>query len=417
MRLLSYYGDDFTGATDVMEAMASHGVPTVLFTRQPTDSEFAPYTDYPVVGLAGSSRSQTLEWMDEHLPPAFNWLKALNARYCHYKVCSTFDSAPHVGSIGRATEIGAKVFAQDMVPLIVGAPQLKRYTYAGHLFAAYQGEVYRIDRHPVMSQHPVTPMDEADIRLHLARQTSLPVQLANDSWPQMGLALVDVHDAATQLVAGERLLDRESGFVVGSSGVEYALVKALAARGEISGYAVFDAVPAVERMLVISGSVSPTTERQINFAFQKGFVSVDADPVKLAREDSEEIARVLHAADQILRHGQSPLVHTALGHGSDIGSALGNDRSGIGAALGNLAKTLRERHQLKRIIVAGGDTSSHALSELNVLTLTTRFPLAATPGSPLCIAKSPQGADFEIALKGGQVGGDDYFVMLRDGLA
>jgi 3-oxoisoapionate kinase len=38
---LSYYGDDFTGSTDVMEAMALHGVKTVLFTRIPADEERA----------------------------------------------------------------------------------------------------------------------------------------------------------------------------------------------------------------------------------------------------------------------------------------------------------------------------------------------------------------------------------------
>lgn len=41
-RLISYYGDDFTGSADVMEALATHGVETVLFTRLPTASEFAP---------------------------------------------------------------------------------------------------------------------------------------------------------------------------------------------------------------------------------------------------------------------------------------------------------------------------------------------------------------------------------------
>ena len=129
------------------------------------------------MGIAGTSRSQTPEWMDEHLPRHFSWLKQLGARFCHYKVCSTFDSAPHVGNIGRAIEIGRRVFGQSITPLVVGAPQLKRYTAFGHLFAGYQGETYRIDRHPVMSRHPVTPMDEADLRRHLARQTELPVDL------------------------------------------------------------------------------------------------------------------------------------------------------------------------------------------------------------------------------------------------
>ncbi len=60
------------------------------------------------------------------------------------------------------------------VPVVVGAPQLKRYTAFGHLFAAYQGKVYRIDRHPVMSRHPVTPMDEADLALHLGGRPPFP---------------------------------------------------------------------------------------------------------------------------------------------------------------------------------------------------------------------------------------------------
>src|SRR5689334_1501424 len=106
--LLSFYGDDFTGSTDVMEALASHGIETVLFTRKPSGDEFKPFAGYQAVGLAGTSRSQTPEWMDANLPGAFAWLKSLGARFCHYKVCSTFDSSPTVGSIGKAIDIGRR---------------------------------------------------------------------------------------------------------------------------------------------------------------------------------------------------------------------------------------------------------------------------------------------------------------------
>ena len=110
-RLLSFYGDDFTGSSDVMEAMASRGVRTVLFTRLPTPTELAPYADYEAIGLAGTSRSQSPAWMDENLPRVFAWLKQLGAAHCHYKVCSTFDSSPTVGSIGRAIDIGRALAA------------------------------------------------------------------------------------------------------------------------------------------------------------------------------------------------------------------------------------------------------------------------------------------------------------------
>src|SRR5690606_23104657 len=116
--LLSYYGDDLTGSTDVMEALSSGGVPTVLFLGIPDDKLLARFEGCRAVGLAGTSRSETPRWMDENLPAAFAWLKALGAGICHYKVCSTFDSGPATGSIGRAIEIGRKVFGQGTVPLV-----------------------------------------------------------------------------------------------------------------------------------------------------------------------------------------------------------------------------------------------------------------------------------------------------------
>jgi 3-oxoisoapionate kinase len=406
--LISYYGDDFTGSTDVMEALASHGIKTVLFTRRPTAEEYRPFTDYQAIGLAGTSRSQSPEWMDRNLPQVFEWLKSLGARFCHYKVCSTFDSSPSIGSIGHAIKIAQRSFTQAAVPLIVGAPQLKRYTFAGHLFADYQGQTYRIDRHPVMSKHPVTPMDESDLRIHLARQAQVPVQL------------IDVSDGATQLAAGEMLLhlpQTASPFVVGSSGVEYALMRALADRDEVTNFA---AVPKVDRLFVVSGSVSPTTERQIRFALSKGFVGVEADPKKLANNNQSEINRLIDASSEVLVSGSSPLIYTALGSATDKGKSIDNlpdARQNLGQALGKITRICVEKFKLKRLVIAGGDTSSHALGELDVFALTTRFPLKDTPGSPLCTTHSnnPAFANLEIALKGGQVGGDDYFVKLRDG--
>lgn len=419
-RLIAFYGDDFTGSTDVMEALASHGVDTVLFTRMPTVEEFAPFSDRRAVGLAGTSRSQSPEWMDDHLPVVFNWLKTLQARYCHYKVCSTFDSAPHVGSIGRATDIGAALFGQAMIPLIVGAPQLKRYTFAGHLFAGYQGETYRIDRHPVMARHPVTPMHESDLRLHLSRQTERETLLANDQWPDCGIGLLDVHDTATQLAAGNRLLDWPGGFVVGSSGVEYTLAKALVARGDVAGNASFATLAPVAQTVVVSGSVSPTTERQITHALRLGFEAVPVDAVALAQGDDATRQAAIVASLRVLSEGKSPLVHTAMGPASDEGEKLNtiaDSRKHIGEGLGTILKAVIEAAGLRRVIVAGGDSSSHALGRLDIFALTTRRPLPATPGSPLCTAASGNSKlnGIEIALKGGQVGGDDYFSALRDG--
>jgi 3-oxoisoapionate kinase len=405
-RFISFYGDDFTGSTDVMEALASHGIKTALFTRIPTPQEFEPFKDYGAIGLAGTSRSQTPQWMNENLPRAFEWLKSLNAKFCHYKVCSTFDSSPEIGSIGRAIEIGLNTFSQANVAMIIGAPQLKRYTFAGHLFAAYQSQTYRIDRHPVMSKHPVTPMKESDLAIHLSHQTTQHVNLIN------------VFDDKTQIAAGEELLalgENYLPFIAGSSGVEYALTKGLKSKRST-----FQNLPSVEKLLVVSGSVSPTTERQIRHALQNGFVGIEVDVMALSRSDKTETARIIKLACEILEQGQSSLIYSALGSATDIGQELNAmARRSLSSNLGDIAKHCITQFKLKRVVIAGGDTSSHALGQLNISALVTRFPLAQTPGSPLCTAYSsdPFFNGLEIALKGGQVGHDDYFVRLKDGIS
>jgi 3-oxoisoapionate kinase len=90
-----------------------------------------------------------------------------------------------------------------------------------------------------------------------------------------------------------------------------------------------------------------------------------------------------------------------------------NDR--IGSSLGQILDRLIAETGLKRVVLSGGDTSSHAALNLQIDALTSVAKLA--PGGPLCRAhsKDPSRNGIEIAMKGGQVGAADYFVTARDG--
>ncbi|RUW94520.1 four-carbon acid sugar kinase family protein [Mesorhizobium sp. M7A.F.Ca.US.010.02.1.1] len=438
--LLSYYGDDLTGSTDVMEALELGGVPTVLFMRQPDDALLSRFAHCRAIGLAGTSRSETPHWMDTHLRDSFAWLKTLNAAICHYKVCSTFDSSPTIGSIGRAIEIGRSVFEQDSVPLLVGAPQLKRYTAFGHLFAAYRDQYFRIDRHPVMSRHPTTPMDESDLLIHLSRQTALSSGLVDLATLQSAsrclafdrmigngtaIVLVDVDNLETQALAGKELWRvRKPGgsFAVGSSGVEYALLAEWASNGIVGAEPGFTPPGVADRLAVVSGSCSPTTERQIRHALTDGFDGIEIDPVELVSEASQQaITRATASGRASLQAGRSVILYTALGPTADRGTEIDRQegaRHRLGRGLGEILRALTIEQSLRRVVIAGGDTSSHALGEMGVDALTIRMPLPASPGSPLCVAHSRVKAidGLEVALKGGQVGTDRYFSAIRDGL-
>ena len=179
-RLVSFYGDDFTGSAAVMEVLTFAGLTTVLFL------------DTPTRGAGGAVRRLSRHrhrrrragaepGMDGRrtFPMRSRRCDRLKAPIAHYKVCSTFDSAPHVGSIGKAIDLAAPVLGGDWHPLLVAAPPIHRYQLFGNLFATVDGVGYRLDRHPTVSRHPMTPMDEADVRVHLAQQTARPIGLVD----------------------------------------------------------------------------------------------------------------------------------------------------------------------------------------------------------------------------------------------
>lgn len=432
-RLLTFYGHDFTGSTDALEVLASAGISTVLFLTTPDDTHLARFPEARVVGVAGVSRSQDPGWMDANLPPVFERLKAMGAPLCHYKVCSTFDSAPHVGSIGRAAELGRAVFGARPVPVVVGAPALGRFVVFGNLFATAAGATYRIDRHPVMSRHPTTPMHEADLRLHLAAQTKLRSVLVDhaalaaatpDAIVEMDAELVvlDTADVATQTVVGRLLWEsaaRGPGFVIGSSGVEFALVCHWRDLGLVPASADVKLPEPVDRIVVLSGSCSPTNETQIRRGLADGFADLRLDPITLIESEAAMEAATARAV-ALLAAGNSPILYTALG--SDGRATFGPDgmtdiifNTRLGERLGVVFRDILRRSGIRRAVVAGGDTSGHVTNQLGLFALT--YGAALVRGCPLCRAHADQPAfdGIELALKGGQMGGERFFSQVREG--
>ncbi len=422
--LYAFYGDDFTGSTDVLEALGLQGVAAVLFTQPPDAAALKAFSGYRAVGIAGESRSRTPKWMDRNLPAIFARLRTLGAPVNHYKVCSTFDSSPRIGSVGRAMELGLSAFGTKYVPVVVGAPRLGRSVVFGNLFASADDEVYRIDRHPSMRRHPTTPMDEADLRVHLARQTRMPIGLVDLSDFQSGKASERLQ---TELKAGARAIvfdgidgamleetarlicrspARRRIFAVGSSGLTEGLLRYWRHLGLISEAPALPKPAATDRLIVVSGSCSPVTARQIRRASQQGFRTFRL------HGPEPEIAP-MRKAREALGRGESVALYTALGPSR----AGGNDEFGerFGARLGEGLRELLTASGVRRVIVAGGDTATRVVRQLGLAALTFAAPLA--PGAPLCRAHAPGSPldGLELVLKGGQVGTDDFFARVRDG--
>jgi len=443
---VAWYGDDFTGAAAVMEVLAFAGLPTMLFLDVPTAAQLALYPDLRAIGIASTARSKSPAWMDRELPFVFEALAALNPAIAHYKICSTLDSSPQIGSIGRAIEIAADRFAPDVVPVLVAAPQMRRYQVFGHLFAGLGDAVYRLDRHPVMARHPVTPMNESDVARHIAKQSDrLDISLLSLENPASAAPMaeprdptricavtLDCMDDVSEARVGQFLWGNRARnpFVVGSQGVEYALVAHWIKTGALSPAAAPESVCRAKGMVTVSGSVSPTTADQIAWSRANGFACIPFDATTACNTACTDVtalaaekARVTQAALRALAQGQDPLIYTAEGPDDPAvarfkQAAAGNDIAAInetiGTALGEVLAEILHQSGVRRAVVSGGDTSGYATGQLGIFALSALAP--TIPGAALFKAHATGDMDgIELALKGGQMGSPDYFGWIRDG--
>lgn len=451
--LLAYYGDDFTGSTDALEFLTLAGIKTVLFLRPTLHKDLELFPGVQAIGLAGKSRSMSPEEMEEELYPAFETLRDFNAEQVHYKVCSTFDSAPHVGNIGKAIEIGSEVFNQKTTFISPAAPHLGRYCVFGNLFAkmgtAGNGEIYRIDRHPSMSTHPVTPTHESDLRIHLAKQTQKSIDLVNITTIEKGsdVILEELQNKENAEIVFFDGLNQEhlknigtvfhqkgkdkTLFTVGSSGIEMALGLAWNNGNSIQKSIEFSHPGEASPLLVISGSCSPVTATQIEFAAANGFESIALESKVMHHDHQEQsIADVAKTIISHLKAAKNTILHTSIGTNDPRIAATENylKHSGLnqkeiqkqsskiyGPVLGQIIKEVLESIKIQRILFAGGDTSSYAASELGIFALEMIAPLA--PGAPLCkaISENEKVNGLELNFKGGQVGTPDYFIKVQKG--
>ena len=431
--LLAFYGDDFTGSTDALEFISKAGARTVLFTEMPTPDQLNEFPGIDAFGVAGKTRSLSPGEMEKILLPAFKEMKATGARHVHYKVCSTFDSSPATGSIGKAIDCGAAIFKNKIIPVLGGMPALGRYCVFGNLFARMgigsNGKIYRIDKHPSMSKHPVTPMKEADLRIHLGKQTNKKIGLIDnvqqrskkkewlDNIIDEEIVLLDTMNEDELQKIGEWLNAKQEKdkqlFSVGGSGIEMALGDYWNKEGILEPVTKWKKVKKAGPLLVISGSCSPVTKNQIEFALAKGFIEMPLEMETFQGElgNGFSIGRNLEEIVSALSQDQSVIIHTGNIRQVDKSTSART----LGETLGGIAKRVCEEVKLKRIVIAGGDTSSYAARAMGIDAVEMIAPLVN--GAPLCKAYSRNKRinGLEVNFKGGQVGDEKYFELLMKG--
>jgi uncharacterized protein YgbK (DUF1537 family) len=309
------------------------------------------------------------------------------------------------------------------VPVAPAQPGFGRYTAFSQHFGIYNGQVHRLDRHPVMAHHPSTPMAEADLRKVLAAQLSSGEEPAalhlpaytdgsfESQWKELrqreGTAFVvdAVDDSHLDQVARALAAHAPAGVpavVVGSGGIMAALARTRTGQPAATPTEQRSSAPT----LVVSASASRTTAAQIDDAITHGWVNVTIPATAFGDTPDESWQQFVEDA---LRQGRDVVAHTTRGPDDQrLTSGAGADK--VGATIGRLAGRMAQAGLTSDVVVCGGDTSSHALAAMGVRELRVR-DLFVTAG-PVCTADDESSvAGCRLLLKGGQVGAPS---ILRD---
>ncbi|MGH6946668.1 MAG: 3-oxo-tetronate kinase [Kiloniellales bacterium] len=419
--LLGVIADDFTGASDIANTLAKGlsgqgGLRTAQFLGLPTEPA-PPYVEAGVVALKSRSMAAC-----EAVPmslAALGWLKEQGCRQFVFKYGSTFDSTPE-GNIGPVAEALAANLGEGGVVVCPAFPEAGRTLYQGHLFVHD-----RLLCESGMEHHPLNPMTESDIRRWLRRQCREPVGFIPRAVVQSGpdrlraalaacagngetLVVVDAIDNGDLVSIGQA--SAKARLVTGGSGIALALPRNFIAAGLASGHSgSYHGVSGAEAIL--AGSCSCATRHQIEIHAEcHPVLAVDAERVLVGATGPYDLVGFL------LEHeGRAPLVYSSADpeRVANLQGRYGRER--VAAALDDLfAVTARMlvADGLRRLVVAGGETSGAVLSALGLGALTIGPEI--DPGVPTLFADGDR--PLALALKSGNLGSPGFFRKAVDKL-
>ena len=410
--LLGCIADDFTGATDLAATLVRGGMRTVQTIGIPAE----PLHDVDAVVVALKSRTAPVADAVGESLAALDWLLGQGARQVFHKYCSTFDSTD-AGNIGPVADALVAALGCGFALACPAFPANGRRVFQGHLFVnrALLSE-------SGMEHHPLTPMHDPNLVRVLSRQTSGTVGLVGFDTVEQGAgairsamtalkeqgrryAIVDAATDAHLLAIGEAADGH--ALVTGGSGVAMGLPDNFRRAG-LLGAADAGELPLVEGpAAVLAGSCSRATLFQIGAVRGRAPV-LELDP--LGTPDAAALtAQALAWSEGKL--GAAPIVIAASATPDRVAalqSALGRERAGalVEDAMASIAAGLVARG-VRRLVVAGGETSGAVVSRLGVTRL--RIGAEIAPGVPWTYAEGGA-VPLLLALKSGNFGGRDFFL-------
>jgi len=417
--VLGCIADDVTGATDLGLNLVQGGMRVAQVLGMIDIESLSNVGDFDAIVVALKTRSIDPDDAVRQSLEATRRLEALGVQRFYFKYCSTFDSTDR-GNIGPVGEALLRHLSGNQTIFCPAFPRAGRTVYQGHLFV---GD--KLLCQSGMEHHPLNPMRDANLVRVLGRQSRervglLPHQSITRGADRCAAELRELAEDGIKLVVVDtcNASDLETlatvaapmVLVTGGSGLARYLPAAFRQQGLLSGCEYPAAMPAARgRSAILAGSCSQATQAQVAWMKQR-CPSWQIDVHAVLNDAAGELERVMRWASEADPSG--PIMIASTADRSSVGRL--QERFGVAevaAAIeeffGSLAFALRDRMDIRRWILAGGETAGAVVRRLGICLL--RIGPEICPGVPWTETLGDRGDPLAVAFKSGNFGPPDFF--------
>lgn len=388
--------DDLTGASDTGVQLVSAGYRTAVTFWGMTTYEPEKGTLDAVVRDT-DSRALNADLAAQRVYDVGR--EIVQADLVYKKVDSTLR-----GPIAAELAAALEATGRERIVLAPAFPRLRRTTVDG---------VQLLNGTPVhtteLARDPLTPVTESHLPTLLGQTFASMVTLSRNDLAdseavrrKLNSASVVIVDASTDddlLCLTKAVLNPESVLWAGSAGLATALSQVYT--GPSSSRC--DRRRAYRRILVVVGSVSSTSRKQVAYLEQTAAVLLvtlqvhDTAPATI----QSEIGRVVEIAQAALAKEQAVVLTTALntstGHGRDALAKI------LAAALADVTASLSVRGLVEALVLTGGDTAAHIARRLGAQGILLEKELVPGVSVGTLIGRHP----YRVITKAGAFGQSD----------
>lgn len=407
--------DDITGANDVGAMLARNGyVCTVIsLAENPVPGDFEG-SDALVINTG--SRLDTPEMAAEKSARAAAFLRRMGCDRFSAKTCSVFR-----GNIGASLDAVQDAVGADCTMVVLGFPANGRTTLHGvHYVCGVPLE------RTAFAADPVNPMHLSRLRDILAQQSKRPSAEFPYEWLELPLEkqqiLLEELKARARYILFDVRDDNDLQLIARLIGGERSIAGASAIFGalpQVWGCAATPVPcplhPSVPGTLIVSGSLTPQTRAQTAVLREHGIPCAILDPVLLLEENCDTLYdRLTEKLTAHLSAGQSVLLCADQDscRVADAAARRGIDSRTMGrritSALALLAGRACQAGGVRRVLVAGGETSDCVSAALGVRSM--RIWEELEPGIPLMTGRTRDGGELLLVFKSGSFGSDGFLL-------